>query len=118
MIEVKRVDGNLFAVDVADVVENDNFAPLEAQIANQAARFGTIRSPVDGRSPGGWADIAAAHKQFSFIHRNAEKIEKLAVIAGGTWLQWAAKLTEGLIEGDVAVFEETNACAAATWVSA
>ena len=65
----------------------------------------------------GWEPHAAwDDARFGLQHRN--DFEKLAVVGGAKWVEWATKIASYFMEGEVKTFPEAHLSEALDWVRA
>ena len=118
MIEImSESKGNILAVKATEKLTARDYEEVFIPKINQLIEeYGKVRVVVLlAENFSGW-EIGAAWDDavFGIQHRN--DFEKMAVVGGPKWVQWATKISFNFMDGQVAVYEIPELQSAVAWV--
>lgn len=118
MIEIMpETEGNVLIVKATEKLTSRDYEELFIPKINQLIEeYGKVSVVVFlAENFSGW-EIGAAWDDavFGIQHRN--DFEKMAVVGGPKWVQWATKISFNFMEGQVAVYDIPDFVSAVAWV--
>ena len=118
MIEIMpETEGSALIVKATEKLTSRDYEELFIPKINQLIEeYGKVSVVVLlAENFSGW-EIGAAWDDavFGIQHRN--DFEKMAVVGGPKWVQWATKISFNFMDGQVAVYDTTDFVSAVAWV--
>ena len=118
MIEImSETEGKMLAVKATEKLTYDDYEEVFIPKLNQLIEeYGKIRVVMNfAENFTGWEPEAAwDDAKFGIQHRN--DFEKIAVIGGPKWVEWAIRLSAYFIYGEVKTYEASDFQDAISWV--
>ncbi len=118
MVEIMHdSNGPVLAVKATGILTHADYQEvLIPKIAETIKRFGKVRVLLHlTKDCGGW-QLHAAWDDASFGVEHRRDFEKVAVVGGRRWVEWATKIGRLLLKGEVKVFSETQLQEALDWI--
>ncbi len=118
MIEIMpESNGSLLAVRAVGILTHADYRDvLVPKVEEIIKQFGSARVLLYlTEACGGW-QLHAAWDDASFGIEHRRDFEKVAVVGGPRWVEWAAKVGALLLKGEVKTFAEDDLQEALDWI--
>ena len=118
MIEIMpETEGNVLVVKATEKLTAGDYEEAFIPKINQLIEeYGKVRVVVLlAENFSGW-EIGAAWDDAAFGIQHRNDFEKMAVVGGPKWVQWATKISFNFMDGQVAVYDIPELQSAVAWV--
>lgn len=119
MIEVVEQDGNIVHLKANGKLSNDDYQqvliPRLEQVIKEHGKARVILAM--GEEFHGW-ELAAMWDDAKFGMQHRRDFEKLAVVGGSKWVEWATKIGALIIPCEVKTFASSQLADARSWIKA
>ncbi len=118
MIEImSETEGKVLAVKATEKLTFEDYEEVFIPKLNQLIEeYGKIRAVMylDENFTGWETEAAWDDAKFGIQHKN--DFEKIAVVGGPKWVEWATRIGAYFIDGEVKTYEASDIQAAISWV--
>ena len=119
MIEIlPESEGKVLAIRASEKLTDEDykqiFIPRMDQLITEFGRIRVLFTMADNFK--GW-EVAAMWDDANFGMKHKDQFEKIAVVGGPKWVEWASKLEGHFMDGAVKTFPADQLQAAKDWIS-
>ena len=115
MIEIQEKENVIYTVAEKELKDED-YERLIPLLQEKVRKFGMIRWYFEMRDFEGWS-LSAMWKDFKFDVKNAENLEKIAMVGDKNWEDQLSKLMKPFTKADVKFFNLDQKEEAKAWIS-
>lgn len=117
MIKIEHGATNLMEVFVSGNFKQADFDQITTLANEMIAKHGTLKILAHSSEFSGWEDFKTMQTHFAFVQEHHHKVDKLALIIGPWWQNFAINFAKMFVHPKIKTFELAQIEEAKKWLN-